>query len=126
MASEHPVFLITGASTGIGAETARAAVAAGYRVVLSARSEDKLRALADELGGDEHAIAVRADVTTDGQRPVVPPELGGQRGDLVLGAGGEHEAVAGVAGAAGGGGADAGRGAGDEEDGIVGQRWNLT
>src|SRR3712207_4717527 len=63
MASENPVFLITGASTGIGAATARAAVAAGHRVVLSARSEDKLRALADELGGEEKAIAVRADVT---------------------------------------------------------------
>jgi NADP-dependent 3-hydroxy acid dehydrogenase YdfG len=63
MASDGRVFLITGASTGIGAATARAAVQAGHRVVLSARSEDKLRALADELGGDEHAIAVRADVT---------------------------------------------------------------
>ena len=57
-----PVFLITGASTGIGAATARAAAQAGHRVVLAARSEDKLRALADELGGDERAIAVRCDV----------------------------------------------------------------
>ena len=62
MAPDRPVFLITGASTGIGAATARAAVAAGYRVVLTARSEDKLRALAEELGGDEHAIAARSDV----------------------------------------------------------------
>jgi NADP-dependent 3-hydroxy acid dehydrogenase YdfG len=53
------VFLITGASTGIGAATARAAAAAGYKVVLAARSEDKLRALADEVGG----LAVRCDVT---------------------------------------------------------------
>ena len=57
-----PVFLITGASTGIGAATARAAAQAGHRVVLAARSEDKLRALAEELGGDERAIAVRCDV----------------------------------------------------------------
>jgi NADP-dependent 3-hydroxy acid dehydrogenase YdfG len=56
-----PVFLITGASTGIGAATAHRAVAAGYRVVLAARSEDKLQALADELDGE--AIAVRCDVT---------------------------------------------------------------
>jgi NADP-dependent 3-hydroxy acid dehydrogenase YdfG len=56
------VFLITGASTGIGAATARLAVEAGYRVVLSARSADKLEALAAELGGDEHALAVPADV----------------------------------------------------------------
>src|SRR4051794_22168376 len=62
MADDDKVFLITGASTGIGAATARLAVQAGYRVVLSARSEDKLEALASELGGDDHALAVPADV----------------------------------------------------------------
>ena len=60
---DDKVFLITGASTGIGAATARHAAQAGYRVVLGARSEDKLRSLADELGGDERALAVRCDVT---------------------------------------------------------------
>jgi len=59
----EPVFLITGASTGIGAATARHAAEAGYRLVLSARSEDKLAALAEELGGPERAIAVTCDVT---------------------------------------------------------------
>ncbi len=59
---ERKVFLITGASTGIGAATARMAVEAGYRVVLSARSADKLEALAGELGGDDVAVAVPADV----------------------------------------------------------------
>jgi NADP-dependent 3-hydroxy acid dehydrogenase YdfG len=54
-----PVFLITGASTGIGAATARQAAQAGYDVVLAARSEDPLRALARETGG----LAVRCDVT---------------------------------------------------------------
>jgi NADP-dependent 3-hydroxy acid dehydrogenase YdfG len=58
-----PVLAITGASTGIGAETARQAVDAGWQVVLGARSLDKLEALAEELGGDDHAIAVRCDVT---------------------------------------------------------------
>ena len=62
MASD-PVLVITGASSGIGAATARAAAEAGYRLVLGARSEDKLGELAAELGGSERAIAVRCDVT---------------------------------------------------------------
>ncbi len=57
------VFLITGASSGIGAATARAASDAGYRVVLAARSVDRLRDLAEELGGDERALAIKCDVT---------------------------------------------------------------
>ena len=61
--SDDPVFLITGASTGIGAATARQAAQAGYRLVLAARSHDKLEALSAELGGDERAIAVSCDVT---------------------------------------------------------------
>jgi NADP-dependent 3-hydroxy acid dehydrogenase YdfG len=60
---DDKVFLITGASTGIGAATARHAAEAGYRLILAARSEDKLRGLAEELGGDERALAVRCDVT---------------------------------------------------------------
>ena len=60
---DQPVFVITGASTGIGAATARHAVQAGHRVVLAARSAGKLDALAADLGGDEHALAVPTDVT---------------------------------------------------------------
>jgi NADP-dependent 3-hydroxy acid dehydrogenase YdfG len=59
MSPDQPVFLITGASSGIGAATARQAAEAGYRLVLAARSEDKLQALAEEVGG----LAVRCDVT---------------------------------------------------------------
>ena len=60
--SDDRVLVITGASSGIGAATARAAADSGYRLVLAARSEDKLAALVDELG-DERALAVRTDVT---------------------------------------------------------------
>ena len=58
---DNRVFLITGASTGIGAATARAAAQAGHRVVLAARSLDRLEALAAELG--DRSIAVACDVT---------------------------------------------------------------
>ncbi len=57
-----PVLLITGASSGIGAATAREASRAGYRLVLAARSEDKLRSLQHELGGEERVIVVACDV----------------------------------------------------------------
>jgi NADP-dependent 3-hydroxy acid dehydrogenase YdfG len=62
-ANDEPVLVITGASTGIGAATAHRAIEFGHRVVLAARSEDKLQELASELGGEEKAIAVRCDVT---------------------------------------------------------------
>jgi NADP-dependent 3-hydroxy acid dehydrogenase YdfG len=58
-----PVFLITGASSGIGAATARAAAQAGYRLVLAARSKDRLAELSSELGGEERALTIQCDVT---------------------------------------------------------------
>jgi NADP-dependent 3-hydroxy acid dehydrogenase YdfG len=61
--NDDKVFLITGASTGIGMETARLAVKSGYRVVLAARSREKLEQLASALGGRQRALAVICDVT---------------------------------------------------------------
>jgi NADP-dependent 3-hydroxy acid dehydrogenase YdfG len=73
-----PVFLITGASSGIGAATARHAADAGYRVVLAARSTGRLAELADELGGPERALAMRCDVTEwDQQKAVVDAAIAG-------------------------------------------------
>jgi NADP-dependent 3-hydroxy acid dehydrogenase YdfG len=57
------VFLIAGASSGIGAATARHAARAGHDVVLAARSRDKLEALADEIGGQ----AIPTDLTNYGE-----------------------------------------------------------
>jgi NADP-dependent 3-hydroxy acid dehydrogenase YdfG len=70
------VFLITGASSGIGAATARQAVEAGYRVVLAARSRDRLSGLAEDLGGEDRAFAVQCDVTEwDQQQAMVEATL---------------------------------------------------
>jgi len=49
--------LVTGASAGFGAEIARRFVAAGARVIAAARRDDRLAALAAELGADRvHAL----------------------------------------------------------------------
>jgi len=56
------VFLITGASTGIGEATARRAVEAGFNVVLAARNKGKLEQLQSELGHD-HSHVVTCDVS---------------------------------------------------------------
>ena len=61
---DHPVVLITGASSGIGAAAVRAFAQAGYRVALAARREARLKALAEEVranGGE--ALVLPTDVT---------------------------------------------------------------
>lgn len=61
-ASHDRVLVITGASTGIGAATARAAAADGWRVVLASRSAAPLASLSASLGGPGRALAVACDV----------------------------------------------------------------
>ena len=56
------VAMITGASRGIGEETARAFVAAGAKVALLARGEEQVAKLAGELGA-EVALAIPCDIS---------------------------------------------------------------
>jgi short-subunit dehydrogenase len=60
----YPVILITGASSGIGAATARLFAREGYRVAMAARRFDRLQALADEIkAGEGQALPIAADVS---------------------------------------------------------------
>ena len=58
---ENKVVIITGASSGIGEETAKVLAANGAKVVLSARREDRLKKLAAEIG--ENAAYLKSDVS---------------------------------------------------------------
>lgn len=60
--------IVTGASSGIGEHFARQLSELGFRVVIVARREERLTRLAEELGGDERAIVVAADLTVPEQR----------------------------------------------------------
>ncbi|HSQ27323.1 MAG TPA: SDR family oxidoreductase [Anaerolineales bacterium] len=64
MSSSPPVILITGASSGIGAASARLFAKQGYRVVLAARRLDRMQTMVEEIrkqGGQ--ALAIQTDVS---------------------------------------------------------------
>ena len=82
--SSSRTAVVTGASSGIGAATARALAADGYRVVCAARRHDRVRALAAEIGG----VAVACDITVDDDVAALVEEVGDQLTLLVNNAGG--------------------------------------
>lgn len=76
--------VVTGASSGIGAATARALAGAGFRVVCAARRQERVQALADEIGG----VAVACDVTNTDDVHRLAETAGGVVDVLVNNAGG--------------------------------------
>lgn len=82
--SDRPLAVVTGASSGIGAATARQLAEAGYRVLCAARRLDRITALADEIGG----TAVVCDVTSDADVAELAQAVGGRLDVLVNNAGG--------------------------------------
>jgi short-subunit dehydrogenase len=88
--SADSIALVTGASSGIGEQFARQLSEKGYRVALVARREERLATLAEELGGDDRAVVIAADLGIPEERDRIAArvdELGSQVDVLVNNAG---------------------------------------
>jgi NADP-dependent 3-hydroxy acid dehydrogenase YdfG len=81
--ASHPVAVVTGASSGIGAATARTLAADGYRVVCAARRWDRILELAAEIDG----VPVSCDVTDAGSVAALAQSVGDSCALLVNNAG---------------------------------------
>jgi len=71
--SDDGAVVVTGASSGIGEEIAREFARRGYRLVLVARRADRLRDLAEELGGLVHLLPV--DLSNRDERATLPDQV---------------------------------------------------
>ncbi|HCA87035.1 MAG TPA: oxidoreductase [Streptomyces sp.] len=83
---DRPVAVVTGASSGIGAATARALAAAGHEVVCAARRTERITELAAEIDGR----AVTCDVTDAASVGALAAEVGDRLDVLVNNAGGAY------------------------------------
>ncbi|HET6741859.1 MAG TPA: SDR family NAD(P)-dependent oxidoreductase [Kribbella sp.] len=82
--SERPLAVVTGASSGIGAASARCLAGAGFEVICAARRLDRIEALAKEIDGR----AVQCDVTSAADVAKLAAAVGDELHVLVNNAGG--------------------------------------